>query len=143
MKRMKSKTVRNKVVLHFPKDLIDQPIIYRLAREYDLMFNILQARITPREEGVLVIELGGTRENYESGIEYLKRHGVQVQPLSADVSWNEERCVHCGLCLAVCPTGALHIPDRKTMKIQFDVSKCTGCRLCVPVCPQKAMDVTW
>jgi len=135
--------VKNRLVLHFPKDLIDQPIIYRLAKEYDLIFNILQAKITPSEEGVMVIELSGDRGNYEAGVDYLRRQGVKVQPLSADVRRVEEKCVHCGVCLAVCATGALFVADRKTMRIGFDVDKCTGCKLCVSVCPYGAMEVTW
>ena len=50
-----------KVVLRFPHRLVDKPIIYRLVKDYDLQFNILKASITPKEEGLLVLELSGKR----------------------------------------------------------------------------------
>ena len=32
--------------------LIDQPITYKLIKDYDLMINILRARITLKEQGI-------------------------------------------------------------------------------------------
>ena len=46
--------VARRVVLHFPRSLVDQPIIYKLVRDFDLQFNILKASVTPNEEGLLV-----------------------------------------------------------------------------------------
>ena len=50
--------VSKKVVLHFPSRLVDQPIIYRLIKEYDLTFNILKASVIPDEEGLPTDEEG-------------------------------------------------------------------------------------
>jgi ferredoxin len=133
--------VSKRVVLHFPDRLIDQPIIYLLSKEYDLIFNILLAKIMPNKEGVMVAELRGEDENYEKGIEYLRTQGVAVQLLSRDVRRDEQKCTQCGICTSVCPTGALAIPDRETMIVEFDVDKCVACSLCVPVCPPRAMHV--
>jgi len=65
-----------RVVLHFPNDLIDQPIIYLLSKKYNLTFNILLARIMPNEEGIMVAELSGEDEKYKEGIQYLREQGV-------------------------------------------------------------------
>lgn len=62
--------------------MIEQPIIYRLIKEYDLIFNILLARIMPNEEGVTAVELSGEDEEYNAGIDYLRDQGVGVQLLS-------------------------------------------------------------
>lgn len=132
----------NRFVIHFPKHLIDQPIIYRLAKEYDLVFNILLARITPNEEGLMVAELSGEDEKFNAGIKYLQDQGVTIQPLSRDVSRDEKRCTQCGACITICPTGALSAPDRRTMEVIFDVEKCVACSLCVPACPPRAMRIT-
>ena len=67
--------ISKRVVLHFPNRLIDQPIIYRLSKEYDLIFNILLARIMPNEEGLMVAELSGEDEKYNEGIQYLQDQG--------------------------------------------------------------------
>lgn len=133
--------VSKKIVLHFPRSLIDQPIIYRLTKEYGLAFNILHAKITPDEEGLMILELSGEDKNYEEGIKFLQKQSVVVQPLSKDIRRNDERCTQCGVCVTICPTEALFIPDRETMVVEFDVDKCTGCELCVSACPPRAMEV--
>ena len=43
--------ISKRIVLHFPKRLVDEPIVYNLIKEHDLKFNILKASITPEEEG--------------------------------------------------------------------------------------------
>ena len=132
--------IHRKIVLHFPPHLVDQAIIYRLVKDYDLIFAIHKARISPKREGILVMEISGTRKEYNLGIKYLVESGVGIQPLSRDISWNEDRCTHCGACLAVCPTDALTM-DRQTMLLQFDNSKCVACEACVTACPARAMEV--
>lgn len=132
--------VSKRIVLTFPHKLVDKPIVYRLVKDFDLVFNILQARVTPKEEGLLILELTGKKEDYAKGIKYLTEIGVRIQPLSKDVTRNEERCTHCGACVAVCPTEALCI-DKDTMKVIFDSEKCIACELCVKACPPRAMVV--
>jgi len=129
-----------KIVLHFPHRLVDQPIVYKLVKEFDLQFNILKASVTPQEEGLMVLELSGKKENYAKGMEYLQSCGVKVQPLSQDVSRNEEKCTNCGVCVPICPTEALYV-DTKSRKILFDAKKCIACELCVKICPPRAMEV--
>jgi NAD-dependent dihydropyrimidine dehydrogenase PreA subunit len=132
--------VSKRIVLHFPRRLVERPIIYRLVKDYDLEFNILKASITPEQEGLLVLELKGNQKEYDKGIEFLMKAGVQIQSLSQDVTRNEERCTNCGACVTVCPTGAFRV-DPKTMLIIFDNEKCIACGLCIPACPPRAMEV--
>lgn len=132
--------VSKRIVLKFPHLLLDKPIIYKLVKDFDLVFNILQAKITPKEEGLLILELSGKKENYAGGMKYLKDIGVIIQPLSQDVTRNEKRCTHCGVCISICPTHALSM-DKHTMKVEFDASKCIGCELCVKACPPRAITV--
>ncbi|MBW2984721.1 4Fe-4S dicluster domain-containing protein [Candidatus Woesearchaeota archaeon] len=132
-----------RLVLHFPKTIIDQPIVYRLIKDFDLIFNILKAKVTPDEEGLLVIELTGDEKNINKGLEYLKGLGVKVEPFSKEVTRDDKKCTNCTVCVAVCPTNALHIPDRKTMRVEYDNSKCIACEACVEVCPYKAMKVRY
>ena len=64
-----------RIVLHFPKQLADQPIVSRLVRDHDLEFNILKAYIDAEEGGLLALELSGEDENYKMGLQYLKDEG--------------------------------------------------------------------
>ncbi len=129
-----------KVVIRYPADFAEKPIIYELVKRYDLLFNILKARIFPRREGVIVLELSGEKENFDDAICYLKELGLTVEPLSKSVSQNVNKCVHCGACTAFCPTGALSF-DRETWKVLFDPERCNGCELCVTACSSRAMGV--
>jgi ferredoxin len=132
--------IRKRVVLQFPTRMVDQPIIYHLVKDYDLVLNVLKASVTPKEEGLMVLELYGARKDYERGIKYLQDTGVKIQSLGQDIRRNEERCTHCGACVTVCPTGALTL-DKKTRMVNFDATKCTACELCVLACPPRAMEV--
>lgn len=126
--------------LKFSPEIVEKPIVYRLVKDYNLIFNILKATITPGKEGLMILELMGERENLDKGLQYLKEEGVEVQPLGQQVMKNEERCIHCGACTAVCPTGALSV-DRETFKVVYDPNKCTACAFCVAACITKAMEI--
>jgi ferredoxin len=132
--------VSHKVVLHFPPEVTDQPIIYLLARDYDVTFSILRATINPQEEGLMVLELSGEEANYRRAIEYLTSHRIQIQPLQKDITRNNDKCVECGACVSVCPTTALTL-ERPSMKVIFDADNCVACGECVPTCPVKAMEL--
>jgi len=133
-------TVSKRIVLRFPKRLVDRPIVCRLIKDYDLEFNILKASVTQKEEGLMVLELKGKQEDYDKGIGYLTTTGVRIQSLSQDVTRNEERCTHCGACIAICPTGAFEL-DLPTRRVKFDNEKCLACGLCILACPPRAMEV--
>lgn len=128
----------SKVVLRFPAAISDKPIIFHLVKDYDLMINILKANINPHKEGTMVLDVVG--EKAVEGLEFLRRQGVVVQPLTEDIVRNEEQCTHCGACTAICPSGALYM-DRPAMLVRFDSEACVVCQLCVRACPVRAMEV--
>lgn len=131
--------ISKKIVVHFPQRLVDQPIVYKLAKDYDLKFNILKASVTPQEEGLMVIELGGKADNYDKGVEYLKSCGAKIESLSLDVLRDESKCIDCGVCIPICPVGALEV-EPKTRKVNFQDKKCIACELCIKICPTRAME---
>ena len=129
--------------LRFPKALADKPIVCNLVKDYDLTFNIFQAAIYPRQEGVMVMELSGHRKNYQAGVAYLKEMGVKVETHWPGRSPGRTKSAsNCGLCTAICPTGALSI-KRPEMEVEFDPEVCSACELCVSVCPPRAMKVSF
>ncbi len=132
--------VSKRIVLHFPRRLVDRAIVSRLVKEYNLDFNILKASVTPDEEGLMVLELSGEQADYDKGIRYLTETGVRIQSLSQDVVRNEERCTHCGACITICPTGAFKL-DLVTRQVNFHDEKCLACELCLKACPPRAMEL--
>jgi ferredoxin len=113
-------------------------VVYYLVKKFDLTFSILKATIFPRKEGVMVLELSGTKKKFKQGITYLKEQGVDVQNASQEVSRDKKRCIHCGACTAVCPSGALSVKTPE-MSVEFDKGQCSLCELCLATCPRRAM----
>ncbi len=132
--------VKKKLVLHFPPDRIENPTVYRLIKDFNLMVNILQGTVSPGEEGRLIVEISGERGDLRRGLEYLSEMGVSLQPLVKDVHWYKSRCVHCGACVSLCPTSALVLKP-ETMTISFNKKRCIACELCVQGCPYKAVRI--
>ena len=133
-------TVSKRIVLHFPRRLVDQPIVCQLVKEYKLDFNILKASITPDDEGLMVLELRGKQADFDKGIGYLAKTGLKIQPLSQNVIRNEERCTHCGACVAICPAAAFEL-DPITRLVNFRDEKCLVCGICLTACPPRAMEL--
>lgn len=132
--------VSKRLVLHFPKRLVDRPIVSHLVKDFKLDFNILKASVTPDEEGLLILELSGEQSDYDKGIRYLTKAGVKIQSLSQDVIRNEDRCTHCGACITICPTNAF-VLDAKTKRVAYYNEKCVACELCIKACPPRAMEL--
>ncbi len=130
------------VLLIFQSNIMYKPVIYRLATDFDLIFNILEAKILPRREGRLILELRGEDDQIEKALKFLEEKRVGVERL-ADKIWKEEElCVHCGACTGLCPTAALSV-NQDNMEVVFDSEKCIGCGICGLACPFGAMkDIT-
>jgi Fe-S-cluster-containing dehydrogenase component len=135
------RVIAKNIMLHYPKEHTEKPIISNLIKRFDLTVNISSARIGQDEEGTMVIEISGKRENLDSGLNYLKDLGVTFKPVSMVVLREDVKCTHCSACTVICPSGALVIEDRKSMVVSFIQDKCIGCGLCVPACPYRAMEM--
>lgn len=126
--------------LRYPKEISGKPIIYHLVKRFDVEFNIRKADIRPQQDGIMIIELKGHKENVAEALDYLKSVDIQVERLASKVRRDDQKCFQCGACTGICPVGALYI-QRPEMEVRFDADKCTGCGLCVTGCPVRAMDV--
>jgi len=126
------------VLLIFNKKIMYKPLIYRLAKDFDVVFNVLEAKILPKLEGRLILELRGTEESINASIDYLTEEGVVVETLVDKIIRDEDRCINCGACTSVCRVDALCI-DRTTMEVGFNHDKCVACGMCKIACPVGAM----
>ncbi len=132
--------MNKKYQFRYSKKTVKEPIIYHIIKHYNVIPNILRANITEKQEGFMIVELEGKEKNITESINYLKSLGVKVKTFKTGTQLNKNKCTQCSLCVAHCPTGALHIPDRKTMEIEFDSDKCIECRACISICPYRAID---
>lgn len=111
-----------------------------MSQDYGLCFNILKAQINPGREGRMTIEIFGEKQACAKALEFLAESGVVATAVAQRITRDEENCMHCGTCTAVCPSGALRM-DLKSRLLLFDPERCTVCGLCAVICPVKAMHV--
>lgn len=129
-----------KVTMYFPANKVTAPITYHLIRDYNLMLNILNADVSLNRTGTLVVDISGEEKDIEQGLAFVKEQGADYRIFSKSIIWQEENCIHCGACTAVCPSGALTM-DKDDWSLTFDRDKCLICELCVKACPIKVMSV--
>ncbi|MDP3786803.1 MAG: NIL domain-containing protein [Candidatus Omnitrophota bacterium] len=68
----------------FPQKLVKKPVIYTMAKKFDVIPNIRRAKIT-ETGGEVTLELSGKKENLEKARKYLERAGVTIEPVTGDV----------------------------------------------------------
>ena len=126
-----------KVGLSFPPEKADKPVVTNLVKK-GLTFNILKASISPGKTGNVILELAGSEKDIKGGVKYLEDEGVDVKVYTDSVIRYEEKCMHCGACTSVCPSGAL-IMNKDTWELEFYMDKCLICGHCVRACPARAI----
>ncbi|MBI9103581.1 MAG: 4Fe-4S binding protein [Spirochaetales bacterium] len=119
----------------FPAKAASQPVVTHLVRDYNLDVNIFHARVNQKEEGFMMLDLTGSDQEIANGLEYLKSLRIEIHDADIGLQWDETRCTSCGNCLNHCPTNALYIPDRSTMKVDYRSDKCVECLNCIDNCP--------
>ena len=107
-----------KVTLHFPAGKSTRPVTSYLIRDYNLVFNILQARI-------------------DRGLAFLKGEGIGVKEIARSIIWDGEKCTSCGACTAVCGSGALAMDEQDVLS--FDPDRCVVCERCIAACPMAVL----
>lgn len=76
--------MKKRVKLTFPQHLVKEPVIFTMAKKYDVMPNIRRARVT-ETVGEMVLELEGKEENLEKGIQSLRDQGINVELVEGDI----------------------------------------------------------
>jgi L-aspartate semialdehyde sulfurtransferase ferredoxin len=128
------KISKKRYVLTYPPQSVEEPYTYHIIKNYDVMISIINARVTSGEEGHLVIGMTGTRENIEKSVEYLRSKNVKCVSIKRHLKYDQEKCIHCGACTAVCFSGALTMLKPQWL-LDFNQENCTVCELCIKACP--------
>ena len=68
----------------FASDLIQDPIIWSLGREFEIVTNIRRANVV-EDQGWVILELDGERSEIDRGIAWVTEKGVRVDPVPGDV----------------------------------------------------------
>jgi ABC-type methionine transport system ATPase subunit len=68
----------------FPTQLIKEPVIYKLGKQFEVVTNIRRADVT-EDRGWVVLELEGQMDEIERGVQWVIDQGVRVDPVAGDI----------------------------------------------------------
>jgi len=75
---------RQRVKFTFAQELIKEPIIYELGKQFQIVTNIRRADVTA-DRGWVILELEGETSEIERGLEWVASKGVRVDPVEGDL----------------------------------------------------------
>ena len=75
---------KRRVRFTFPERLITEPLIYNLGRKFEIITNIRRANVQERV-GWVVLELEGSDDEIDRGLEWMTAAGVRVDSVTGDV----------------------------------------------------------
>ena len=130
--------MKRRITLPFPREAVHQPITYRLAVEFDIAAKILRAQIAPNQSGTMVVELSGDIDDLDAAEQWLEGEGLGLNRASGEIAIDPQRCVDCGICSSVCPSGALSF-TAPHWRLEFNAQRCLVCEQCIPSCPFEAI----
>ena len=81
---MSGERIHERYYLTYPRSLVKEPVLYRLARKFDVVFNIRGASVSD-EMGLVALEFEGSAEEVERAIDWLRKTGVTVEPIEKNV----------------------------------------------------------
>jgi molybdopterin synthase sulfur carrier subunit len=77
-------SLRRRVTLTFPPELIQEPVIYNIGHHYKVITNIRSANVS-ENVGWVTLEIDGEEKEYLKTLDYLKMIGVKVEPVERNV----------------------------------------------------------
>jgi ferredoxin len=126
--------MKERFIMRFPPRTTSKPLTYELIKDYDIKINILKGIITAGKEGRLLVEWEAEEEQFNKALKLLEQEGVEVLPISDQITLDKDNCVHCGACTSTCFSKALDF-NRQTWELEFVPEKCVACGLCAKSCP--------
>jgi hypothetical protein len=75
---------RQRVKFTFEQQLIKEPLIYELGKQFQIVTNIRRADVTS-DRGWVILELDGDIPEIERGLEWVRSKGVRVDPVEGDL----------------------------------------------------------
>jgi len=118
-------------LLKFTAENVDKPIIAKCAQETGVLLDVLRADAT--DFAVVRFE-----DNAEKKVrEFFKKEGVEAKELKNAVIKDEDLCIDCGACIALCPTKCFSLDENG--KHVYDEDLCVLCKNCIDACPRRAL----
>ena len=77
-------TIKQRLHLTFPEQLIQEPVIHTLGKRFDIVTNIRRANVEDKV-GWVILEVVGEPQALAEGTRYLEEMGVQVSRIDGDM----------------------------------------------------------
>ncbi len=126
-----------KIILCFNSQIIKKPLIAEVILETGALVNINKATIDITG-GELIINVPD--EDAKKVIKSFKSRGVDIITLEKPIVRTDEECVHCGVCISVCPTNVFRYEADGS--VSMDHKECIQCGACITACPHNALKLS-
>jgi len=126
-----------KMLLRFDHKIIKKPLIAEVVLETGVLVDINKATIDVTG-GELIINVPD--KDAKKVIKSFKSRGVEVTTLEKSIIRTDEECVHCGVCISVCPTNVFKYEADDS--VSLDYKECIQCGACITACPHNALKLS-
>ncbi|MDP6577187.1 MAG: NIL domain-containing protein [Dehalococcoidales bacterium] len=71
--------VKRCVIFTFSQEMVQEPVIYTMSQQFNIITNIRRADIS-EDKGWAIVELEGNENDIEQGITWVTSRGARVDP---------------------------------------------------------------
>jgi len=118
-----------KTLLRLPSEMSKKPLIAEIILETEARINIDRANVGA-VGGETVLDVPD--DKYENVVAFFKSKGVETVLLTKPILLDEDKCLHCGACVSICPTEVFGLED--DWHLGLDAVKCIQCSACITAC---------
>lgn len=79
-----------RIALHYTQGMVKKPLLWQMARQFDVQFNIYRARVDEDEKGYMMLELEGDSRTIHQSIGFFEGQGLEVTLLDDGIDVFEE-----------------------------------------------------
>ncbi len=101
--------------------------------------SILNADVSPDSLTAEIAVTTQDPDHLKDFVETLKEYGLEVKIVEKTLTKDDDLCLRCTACRAVCPVDAIVVTE--DMLVEVDDEKCIACASCVEACPTGALRV--
>lgn len=75
--------MRLRIHLTYPADLVSEPIIYRLGRDFEVVTSVRRANIE-EGKGWVILDLTGSEQAVDRALDWLRAEGIEADVIERD-----------------------------------------------------------
>ena len=69
---------RQRIKFTFPPDLVTQPVVYNMGKEFQVVTNIRRANVSG-DRGWVILEISGSDDEIARALDWAKDQGVRIE----------------------------------------------------------------